>query len=58
MADRCIDVFVGGDGSFGYEEYPRDIEDGAVGSLSINALGRFLIRMHKRLHKPNFLMNG
>ena len=25
---RCLDLFVRGDGSFGFEEYRRDIEDG------------------------------
>ena len=27
-ADRCVDVFVRPDGSFGFEEYRRDVEDG------------------------------
>jgi hypothetical protein len=26
--ERCIDVFVRDDGSFGYDEYRRDYEDG------------------------------
>lgn len=26
-ADRCVDVFVREDGSFGFEEYRRDAED-------------------------------
>ena len=25
---RCVDLFIRGDGSFGFEEYRRDIEDG------------------------------
>ncbi len=29
-ADRCVDVFVRDDGTFGYEEYRRDYEDGEV----------------------------
>ena len=27
-ADRCVDIFVREDGTFGYEEYRRDHEDG------------------------------
>lgn len=27
-ADRCVDVFQRPDGSFGFEEYRRDVEDG------------------------------
>jgi hypothetical protein len=27
-ADRCVDIFVRDDGSFGFEEYRRDHEDG------------------------------
>ena len=27
-ADRCVDVFVRADGTFGFEEYRRDVEDG------------------------------
>jgi len=27
-ADRCVDVFAHADGTFGYEEYRRDHEDG------------------------------
>ena len=27
-ADRCVDIFVRDDGTFGYEEYRRDYEDG------------------------------
>ena len=27
--DRCVDIFVRGDGTFGYKEYRRDYEDGA-----------------------------
>jgi hypothetical protein len=27
-AGRCVDVFVRPDGTFGFEEYRRDIEDG------------------------------
>ena len=26
--DHCVDVFVRDDGSFGYESYRRDVEDG------------------------------
>jgi hypothetical protein len=26
-ANRCVDIFVRGDGSFGFEEYRRDPED-------------------------------
>ncbi len=26
--DRCVDIFIRPDGSFGFEEYRRDIEDG------------------------------
>ena len=26
--DRCVDIFVRDDGTFGYEEYRRDHEDG------------------------------
>ena len=26
-ADRCVDIFVRDDGTFGYEEYRRDHED-------------------------------
>lgn len=26
--DRCVDLFVRGDGSFGFEEYRREPEDG------------------------------
>ncbi|NNE21638.1 MAG: hypothetical protein HKN11_03425 [Rhizobiales bacterium] len=26
--DRCVDVFVRADGTFGFEEYRRDVEDG------------------------------
>lgn len=26
-ADRCVDIFQRGDGSFGFEEYRRDAED-------------------------------
>ena len=26
--DRCVDIFVREDGTFGYEEYRRDHEDG------------------------------
>lgn len=26
--DQCVDLFVRDDGSFGYEEYRRDCEDG------------------------------
>jgi len=25
--DRCVDVFARGDGSFGFEEFRRDVED-------------------------------
>ena len=25
--DRCVDVFTRGDGSFGFEEFRRDVED-------------------------------
>jgi hypothetical protein len=27
-ANRCVDLFVRGDGSYGFEEYRRDPEDG------------------------------
>lgn len=27
-ADHCIDIFVRDDGTFGFEEYRRDVEDG------------------------------
>ncbi|MDH3741640.1 MAG: hypothetical protein OER56_08585 [Hyphomicrobiales bacterium] len=27
-ADRCVDVFVRADGTYGFEEYRRDAEDG------------------------------
>ena len=27
-ADRCVDIFVREDGTYGYEEYRRDVEDG------------------------------
>ena len=27
-ANRCVDLFVRGDGTFGFEEYRRDPEDG------------------------------
>jgi hypothetical protein len=27
-ADRCVDIFVRDDGTFGFEEYRRDVEDG------------------------------
>lgn len=27
-ADRCVDIFQRPDGSFGFEEYRRDVEDG------------------------------
>lgn len=27
-ADRCVDIFVRDDGTFGFEEYRRDHEDG------------------------------
>lgn len=27
-ADRCVDIFVRDNGTFGYEEYRRDHEDG------------------------------
>lgn len=27
-ADRCVDIFVRDNGTFGYEEYRRDYEDG------------------------------
>jgi hypothetical protein len=27
-ADRCVDIFRRPDGSFGFEEYRRDVEDG------------------------------
>jgi hypothetical protein len=26
--DRCVDVFSGPDGTFGFEEFRRDVEDG------------------------------
>jgi len=29
-ADRCVDVFVRDDGTFGYEEYRRDHEEGGA----------------------------
>jgi len=29
-AERCVDVFVRDDGTFGYEEYRRDYEDGGM----------------------------
>jgi len=29
-ADRCVDVFVRADGTFGYEEYRRDHEEGGT----------------------------
>lgn len=28
--DRCVDVFIRGDGSFGIEEFRRDVEDAGV----------------------------
>ncbi len=27
-ADRCVDIFVRADGTFGFEEFRRDAEDG------------------------------
>ncbi len=28
FADRCVDIFIRDDGTFGYEEYRREFEDG------------------------------
>lgn len=36
---RCVDIFVRPDGTFGFEEYRRDVEDGR---------GWFLIGHHSR----------
>ncbi|NJD89068.1 MAG: hypothetical protein FIB05_13795 [Betaproteobacteria bacterium] len=38
-ADRCVDVFVRDDGSFGFEEYRRDPED-LRGWQCLNRYGR------------------
>jgi hypothetical protein len=32
-ANRCVDIFIRGDGSFGFEEYRRDPEDGGQWTL-------------------------
>jgi hypothetical protein len=32
-ANRCVDIFMRGDGSFGFEEYRRDPEDGGQWTL-------------------------
>ena len=37
-ADHCIDIFVRDDGTFGYEEYRRDYEDGS-GWFSLKRYG-------------------
>lgn len=31
-SDQCVDIFVRPDGSFGFEEFRRDIEDGGAWS--------------------------
>ncbi len=33
---RCVDIFVRADGSFGFEEFRRDIEDGAFWRITGN----------------------
>ena len=33
FADRCVDIFVRADGSFGHKEFRRDAEDQGVWSL-------------------------
>jgi hypothetical protein len=38
-ADRCIDIFVRGDGTFGFEEYRRDPEDAGGDGAEAAAAG-------------------
>jgi hypothetical protein len=42
MVDRCVDIFVRRDGTWGFKEFRRDVEDqGAWFPISNREVGRF-----------------
>lgn len=49
--EQCVDVFVRDDGSFGYDEYRRDYEDGG-GWFSLNRYSHLVFdtQAHARKH--------
>jgi hypothetical protein len=43
--DRCVDLFRRPDGTFGFEEFRRDLEDASTWTLSLSRDGRrFFVR--------------
>ena len=47
--NRCVDIFVRPEGSFGFEEYRRDVEEGGAWSSASGFSGREFVTVDAAL---------